>query len=118
MSVRTSDYPSKRLPGRKAGNLFIAAVVWCGGVAFTRGALPLPPATDTLGIIAPWAIALIVQLALSLGQSNLRAQGLDASRWPYLLLLGVDVTANAIGLLAVYRVIPEPGAILAYAARA
>lgn len=115
MSVRTSDYPAKRrIDGRKAGSVFIAIIVWASGVAFTRGALPLPPAMDTLGVAAPWVIAIVIQLALSLAQSNVRARGFTLDAWPYWLLVAADIAANAIGLLTVYKVIPDPGAILAY----
>lgn len=118
MSTFRPTPTTARLSGRKAGNLFIAAVVWCGGVVFTRGALPLPAGTDALGIAAPWAIAVIIQLALSLGQSNLRDRGFDTSRWPYWLLVGVDVAANAIGLLVAYKVVTTPAAALLFALRA
>lgn len=105
-------------PAHRAGNLFIALVVWGGGVAFTRQALPLPAGADALGFIAPWALAIVIQLALSLGQTNLRAYGLASGRWPYLILLLLDIGVNAVGLLVTYGMLSTPGAALPYAVRA
>lgn len=117
MAVQTSGRPA-RIDGRKAGNIFIAAVVWASGVSFTRSALPLPPSTDTLGWLAPWIIAVIIQLALSLAQSNVRAGGLTGGSGAYILLVLVDIAANAVGLLATYGVIVDASAIVAYVTRA
>jgi hypothetical protein len=41
-----------------------------------------------------------LQLALSLGQANIRDGGI---RWPYILLVLADICLNAIGLLVLYE---------------
>lgn len=103
---------SGRLPFKAGANIFIALVVWIAGVVFTRQAIPMD---TTLGPLAPWGAALLAQLALSLGQANIRDGGI---RWPYLLLVGADVALNAIGLLVIYDVVLSPGAALVFALRA
>lgn len=113
-----STYPratTVRLPGRKAGNLFIALVVWAAGVAFTRQALPLDA---SLGPIAPWIAAVVAQLALSLGQSNLRDRGASAGRWPYVVLVAADIGLNAIGLLITYGQAESAGSAILFTLRA
>jgi len=104
-----------RLPFKAGANIFIALVVWGAGVIFTRQAIPLD---ESLGPLAPWAAAALAQLALSLGQANLRDRGASASRWPYLALVAADVCLNAIGLLVLYGVVSDPGAAFLFALRA
>ena len=41
MSVRTSDYPPKPLPGHVIVNLVLAAAIWCIGVVLTAQSLPI-----------------------------------------------------------------------------
>jgi hypothetical protein len=101
-----------RLPYKAGANVFIALVVWGAGVIFTCQAIPID---EGLGPLAPWGAAFLAQLALSLGQANIRDGGI---RWPYILLVLADIALNAIGLLVLYGVILSPGAALVFALRA
>jgi len=106
----------RSIPFKVGGNIFIALVVWLAGVAFTAQAVPLP--VNQLGPVAPWIAAAIVQIALSLAQTNIRDGGATAARWPYIALVFVDIGFNTVGLLVLYGIAPDPQAALVYILRA
>jgi hypothetical protein len=98
MSVRTSDYPPKPLPGALIINLVLAAAIWGIGVALTAQSLPI----RDQGPIMPWVAAGALQALLSAAQSNIRVVGLRLDVWGLGLLVLVDVALNMFGLLQVY----------------
>jgi len=106
----------RSIPFKVGGNIFIAVVVWLAGVAFTMQAVPIP--ANTLGPVVPWAIAAIIQIMLSLAQTNIRDLGPTASRWPYVALVSIDVGFNTVGLLVLYNIVSDPQAALVYILRA
>lgn len=110
-----NTYPTYRQSvARRGANLFIAAVVWGAGLIFTRQVVPF----TAIGELLPWLLALIVQAALTVGQTNMRVGGLSFSSWPYIALVLVDVGLNGIGLLLSTQTVQTPGDALLYVLRA
>lgn len=99
------------LAWRTVGNVFIALVVWGVGLYFTKTLLPF----KGLGLWLPWAVAFVVQVALSIGQTNIRARG---AHWPYLVLVLADIGLNLIGLLMQFDLAPSPQSAVLYSLRA
>lgn len=104
------------VPYKNAGNIFIAVVVWLAGVVFTAQAVPLP--VNQLGPVTPWIAAAVLQVALSLAQTNIRDRGATVARWPYLALVVVDIGFNTVGLLVLYGIAVDPQEALVYTLRA
>lgn len=96
---------------RALGNVFIAAVVWGIGWYFTKTLLPF----KDIGPWLPWGIAFVVQVALSIGQTNIRARG---AHWPYLVLVLADIALNLIGLLMQFDLASTPQSAVLYTLRA
>lgn len=116
MSVQSRDIRSsyRRMTWRRAGNLFIALVAWLLGLSFTRQILPF---TDIRPWV-PWVAALIVQVALTIGQTNLRDYGVSGSRWPYVVLLLIDIGLNTLGLLIASGLADSAMSAILYSVRA
>lgn len=114
-SVATSR--TSRAGALRAGAMFVAIVVWMVGVRFTATALPLPAAALAYGPLAPAAIAIVLQLALSIAQYMIRASGASVARWPYLALVAIDILINAIGMLVDYGLADSPAGALLYLLR-
>lgn len=96
---------------RPLGNIFIALVVWLIGFYFTKTLLPF----KDIGPWMPWAFAFVVQVALSIGQTNIRARG---AHWPYLVLVLADISLNLIGLLMQFGLASTPQSAVLYTLRA
>lgn len=99
MAVRSENYPPKRLPGHALINIGLALAIWAAGCFFTAQVLPLGA---ELGPFVPFALAVVLQLLLSAAQMNLRTFGLTASRWPFIIMVGLDIAINLAGLLMLY----------------
>jgi hypothetical protein len=88
-----------RLPGHTAINLGLALAIWAGGCFFTAQVLPVG---GSLGPFVPFALAVVLQLLLSAAQMNLRTHGVTSGRWPFAIMVGLDVLINLAGLLILY----------------
>lgn len=90
---------ARTLPGHMIISLILAVIVWSIGVVLTARSLPFGPG---IGPAIPIGAAIVLQLLFTLGQSNVRILGLDGSRWPFVVMIGIDVVLNWAGLLVAF----------------
>lgn len=116
MNVTSKNtYPTyRRSVVRRVANIFIAVVVWGVGLVFTRQVVPF----NGIGDVLPWVLAVVIQAALTVGQTNMRMDGLSFSSWSYVALVLVDVGLNGVGLLLSTQTVQTPGDALLYVLRA
>lgn len=96
---------------RPIGNIFIALVAWLVGFYFTKTILPF----KDIGPYLPWIVAFIIQLALSVGQTNMRD---GRAHWPYVALVLIDVGLNLVGLVMQFGLAENSQSAVSYLLRA
>lgn len=109
--LRTTAKPVPIRKLRPVGNIFIAIVAWLVGFYFTKTILPF----KDIGPYLPWVLAFIIQLALSIGQTNMRD---GRAHWPYAALVLVDVGLNLVGLLMQFGLAQTPQGAVFYGVQA
>lgn len=97
--MSTTARTNRPLPGHMIISLILAFIVWAIGVILTARSLPIG---DELGPAIPVGAAIMLQLLFTLGQSNVRMLGLDSSRWPFIVMIVIDVVLNWAGLLVAF----------------